>query len=143
MINTAEQMGGALGIAIAASRSSSASTSTRSSGRLRNAGIDPTDKQCTRSTISSSRPSSGASTTSRGLRVVREAFDYLMQAHIDAFQVMFVSSAGIAVVGAIACLVLVRRRAASAEGPVFGRRSRWIYANQGRTAAITRHRPTG
>ena len=48
--------------------------------------------------------------------VVAKVFDDLMQSHIDAFQVMFVSSAGIAVVGAIACLVLVRRQPRELDG---------------------------
>ena len=52
---------------------------------------------------------------------------------------MFVASAVIALLGAVACFVLVRQTTRVTEGPIFGRRSRWIYANTGRTPAITRH----
>jgi hypothetical protein len=41
-----------------------------------------------------------------------------------AFQLMFYASARIALVGAIACFILVRRGDRVAEGPIFGRRSR-------------------
>lgn len=44
-------------------------------------------------------------------------------------------------VGALACLVLVRRESRLYIGPVFGRRSRWTYANVGATPGISRHPP--
>jgi hypothetical protein len=47
----------------------------------------------------------------------------------------------IALLGALACFLLVRKTTRVAQGPIFGRRSRWIYANTGRTPAITRHPP--
>ena len=75
-------------------------------------------------------------------KVVRLAHDYIISVHIDAFQVMFVASAGIALLGAISCFVLVRKSTRVAQGPIFGRRSRWILANTGRTPAVTRHPPT-
>jgi hypothetical protein len=50
-------------------------------------------------------------------------------------------SAAIAVAGAIACLLLVRRTDRVTEGPIFSRRSRWVSANVGRTPAVTRHPP--
>jgi hypothetical protein len=55
-------------------------------------------------------------------------------AHVSAFELMFYVSAGIALVGALVCLVLVRRGDRLAEGPVCSRRSRWQYVT-------TRHRP--
>jgi hypothetical protein len=44
----------------------------------------------------------------------------------------------IALLGALACLVLVRRSDRVAAGPVFGRRSRWVASGEGRSPAITR-----
>ena len=71
----------------------------------------------------------------------RETIGYVTAAHIDAFQLMFSVSAGIAVAGALACLLLVRRTDRVAEGPLFSRRSRWVLANVGRTPGVTRHPP--
>ena len=67
--------------------------------------------------------------------------DDLIQGHIDAFRLTFLSSAGIALLGAIACFVLVRRTTKVAQGPIFSRRSRWVLANTGRTPAVTKHPP--
>jgi hypothetical protein len=49
---------------------------------------------------------------------------------------------GIALLGAVATLVLVRKTDRVAGGPDFGRRSRWVLASQGRSSAITK-RPEG
>ena len=43
--------------------------------------------------------------------------------------------------GAIACFVLVRRTPRVAEGPIFSRRSRWIYANVGSSPGVTKRPP--
>ena len=140
MINTSEQMGGAIGIA-ALLAVELGIYYDQVFGRLRDAGIDPTDKQVqeVHDFIVEAEQRGIEHVPQSG--VVAKVFDDLMQSHIDAFQVMFLSSAGIAVVGAIACLVLVRRQPRELDRPVFGRRSRWIYANQGRSGAITRHPP--
>jgi hypothetical protein len=71
--------------------------------------------------------------------VVKEVIAQSVQAHVEAFQIMFVVSAAIAIAGAIACLLLVRRTERVTEGPIFSRRSRWVSANVGRTPAVTRH----
>ena len=74
-------------------------------------------------------------------RIVRFIHDDLINAHIDAFQITFYASAAIALLGAVICFVLVRRTSRVAERPIFGRRSRWIYANPGRAPAVTKHPP--
>jgi hypothetical protein len=50
-------------------------------------------------------------------------------------------TAGIALVGAIVCFLLVRKSDRVTEGPIFGRRSRWVSANVGRTPGVTRCPP--
>ncbi|HET7443389.1 MAG TPA: hypothetical protein VFJ57_01880 [Solirubrobacterales bacterium] len=50
-------------------------------------------------------------------------------------------SAGIALLGALVPLFLVRRTDRVAAGPIFSRRSRWVYASQGRSSAITKRLP--
>jgi hypothetical protein len=67
--------------------------------------------------------------------------DDLINSHIDAFQLTFLSTAGIALLGAVACFLLVRRTTRVAEGPTFSRRSRWIYANIASTPGVTKQPP--
>jgi MFS family permease len=49
----------------------------------------------------------------------------------------------IALLGALACLVLIRRSDRLFEGTVFARRSRWVLASSGRSPGVTRHPPPG
>jgi hypothetical protein len=60
-------------------------------------------------------------------------------AHVDSFRITFLTSAGIALLGALVCFILVRRDDRFYAGPVFGRRSRWVWANAGTTPGLTRH----
>jgi hypothetical protein len=62
-------------------------------------------------------------------------------AHVDAFQVVYSVSAVIAAIGMLAAAVLIRRTDRIAEGPIFGRRSRWVYMTAGPTPAITKRPP--
>ena len=74
-------------------------------------------------------------------RVVRVAIQDNVLAHVDSFRITFLASAGIALLGALVCLVLVRRENRFYVGPAFGRRSRWTYVTAGTTPGITRHPP--
>ena len=66
----------------------------------------------------------------------------LVHAHVGAFELTFYTTAGIGLLGAIVCFILVRKTTRIAEGgPVFSRRSRWVYANVARTPAVTKHPP--
>jgi hypothetical protein len=71
---------------------------------------------------------------------VERALNDSVDAHVAAFEDVFLISAGIALLGALACVVLVRKTDRTL-GPVFGRRSRWIYANVGVSPGLTRHPP--
>lgn len=86
---------------------------------------------------------SGRGQTSADSRVVRVAIEDSVLAHLDSFRLTFLTSAGVALLGALACFVLVRRESRFYVGPVFGRRSRWTYASAGTTPGITRHPPPG
>ena len=140
MINTAEQMGGALGIATLTALELGYYFHLIGE-RLAERGIKPTPAQYdeVRDFILEAEQ--------RGLhqvgesRVVRIVIDDIVEGHIDAFQVTFVASAVIALLGALACLVLVSRTPRVAERHVFGRRSRWIYASVARTPGVTQHAP--
>jgi EmrB/QacA subfamily drug resistance transporter len=137
IINTAEQLGGAIGIAGLGALQLSyyfhvlyASLTSR--------GIHPSaaQTQTVRNFI--------ARAEQQGLhnvpqnRVVHSVFGDLVQSHAHSFQIAFYASSGIALAGAIACAVLVRRQPRTLEHPIFGRRSRWVTANAAVTPALTR-----
>jgi hypothetical protein len=73
--------------------------------------------------------------------VIRVATDDSVLAHVDSFQITFLTTAGIALLGALTCLILVRREDRLYEPPVFSRRSRWFWATAGVGPGITRHPP--
>lgn len=143
MINTAEQMGGALGIAVLTAlevgyyfHELEARLAARGFG-------NPTKKQY------DEVHDFILEAEQRGLEHVEETptvklvVNDLVQGHVEAFELMFYTSAGIALLGALACFVLVRRTTRIAEGgPIFSRRSRWVYANVPRTPAITKRPPS-
>ena len=86
----------------------------------------------------------------RGLRnvpqnpAVQQVYDLLLAAHRESFQLAFLVSAGLAVVGAVCSWVLVRWDQRTVFGPVFGRRSRWIRATPGGVGeGVTRLPGTG
>jgi hypothetical protein len=67
----------------------------------------------------------------------------VVSAHVHAFEVTFYASGAIALLGALATFILVRKtdRVKRKAAGVFTRRSRWIYATTGRSPAITRRPP--
>lgn len=140
MINTSEQLGGALGIA---------GLTAIEIGYMRNQvfeklgeqGIDPTPSQIERfKDFVLDAEQKGLSHVHEG-KLIRYGIEDVVSAHVDAFQLVFFVAAGIALLGALASFVLVRRADRVAEGPVFGRRSRWVYATTGHGAGVTRHPP--
>ena len=60
---------------------------------------------------------------------------------IKTIGAVFAITAGIALLGALACFLLVRRDDRVYEAPVFSRRSRWFWASAGAGPGITRHPP--
>ena len=144
MLNTSEQLGGAMGIAILGSIEISHYLDTLYA-RLGDRGI----------TITPERDAEGqafilqaeqigldrAAAENAGSPVVRLALQDLIDAHVSGFALAFYVSAGIAVVGALICFVLVRPTGHEAAGPIFSRRSRWIHAHPGSTPAVTRTPP--
>ncbi len=137
MINTSEQLGGAIGIAVLTAVEVGYYKHLVFS-RLADVGIHPTSEQIERFTEFIQKAEQHGLSHVRQSRLVHETISYANAAHIDAFQLMFFVSAGIAVAGALACFALVRRTDRVTEGPIFGRRSRWVAANVGRTPGITR-----
>jgi len=72
-------------------------------------------------------------------KTIRVALDDVMTGHILGYEWVFYTTTGIALMGALACFLLVRKVDRVEKLKVFGRGSRWQYANTGRTPGITRH----
>jgi EmrB/QacA subfamily drug resistance transporter len=140
MINTTEQLGGAIGIA-ALTAVELGYYFDKLYDRFATRGIEPTPAQVDKVRDFILEAEQRGFNHVRESQVVRIVHDDLINAHIDAFQFTFYCTAGIALLGALACFVLVRRTTRVAEGPIFARRSRWVYANPGRAPAVTRHPP--
>jgi EmrB/QacA subfamily drug resistance transporter len=140
-INTSEQLGGALGIAgLTAVEVGAAERITEE--RLSDRGIDVTQAEIDKfKEYILQAEQAGRGQTTVDSRVVRTAIEDNVLAHVDSFRLTFLTSAGIALLGALVCFVLVRRENRFYVGPVFGRRSRWTYATAGTTPGITRHPP--
>jgi EmrB/QacA subfamily drug resistance transporter len=140
-INTAEQLGGAIGIAgLTAIEVGAAEHITYE--RLADRGISVTPQEIDKfKEYILQAEQAGRNQTAIDTRVVRVAIEDNVLAHVDSFRITFLASAGIALLGALFCFVLVRRESRYYVGPVFGRRSRWTYATAGTTPGITRHPP--
>jgi EmrB/QacA subfamily drug resistance transporter len=139
MINTSEQLGGALGIAMLGALELGINFH-RIDDKLSAQNVHPTPHQTevARNLI---------------LEAEQKGFNHLphshlldlikpvvISSHVTAFEATFYASAAIALLGAVTSFLLVRKRdrvKARAAG-VFTRRSRWIFATSGRSPAITR-----
>jgi EmrB/QacA subfamily drug resistance transporter len=140
MINTTEQLGGALGIAsLGALELGYYFHVLREDVAAR--GLRVTERESERVRDFILEAEQRGFNHVRESRIVQIVHDDLINSHIDAFQLTFVATSAIALVGALACFVLVRRTTRVAEGPIFSRRSRWIYANVASTPAVTKQPP--
>lgn len=140
MINTAEQMGGALGIAALTAVELGINFHVLEE-KLAESGIHPSPEQFREGQeliIQAEQAGLKNLPESELLSTIRPD---VIASHVEAFQVTFAASAGIALLGALVCLILVRRSDRVVSGPVFSRRSRWLYATQGRSSAISRRPP--
>jgi EmrB/QacA subfamily drug resistance transporter len=137
-INTTEQLGGALGIAALTAVEVGAAERIAYE-RLADRGIEPTDAQVERfKEFMLEAEQMGRANVPIDSKVIRVAVDDSVLAHVDSFQITFLTTAGIALLGALTCLILVRREDRLYEAPVFSRRSRWFWATAGLGPGITR-----
>ena len=134
IINTAEQVGGAIGIAGLGALQLGYYYSLLYR-RIDERGITPTTDEVAvvKAFI--------AQAEQRGLQnvpqdpIVERVYDLMLITHAQSFQFTFLVSAGLAAIGAICSWVLVRREQRTLAGPVFGRRSRWLRATPGGVGA--------
>lgn len=139
VINTSEQLGGALGIAALTAVELGINFHVLDE-KLAEQGIHPTAEQTEQAKdliIQAEQSGLKHLPESELLSIIEPD---VIASHITAFQVTFTVSAGIALLGAICCLFLVRKTDRVKVG-VFSRRSRWISAASGRSAAVTRRPP--
>jgi len=139
MINTSEQMGGALGIAALSAVELSVNFHDLDS-KLAAQGIHPDPRQYEEARnliVEAEEKGIGHLPHSELLNLLKPD---VIASHVHAFEVTFYASGAIAVVGAITSLILVRKsdRIKTGATGVFTRRSRWILATTGRSPAITR-----
>jgi EmrB/QacA subfamily drug resistance transporter len=137
MINTSEQLGGAIGIA-ALTAVELGINFAKIEDRLAERGIHPTPEQNehARELIVQGEQSGLKNLPNSHLLEVIQPV--VAEAHVTAFQVTFTVSAGIALLGAAVCFFLVRKTDRVGPLRVFSRRSRWVATTQGRSSAITR-----
>jgi EmrB/QacA subfamily drug resistance transporter len=147
MINTSEQLGGALGIAALSAVELGINFHDLNS-KLAAQGVHPTPQQYEEARnliVEAEEKGINHLPHSEVLNIIKPD---VIASHVHAFEVTFYASAGIAVVGALVSLILVRKRDRVKPGAtgVFSRRSRWIFVTSGRSPAITRRpapRPGG
>jgi EmrB/QacA subfamily drug resistance transporter len=140
IINTSEQLGGALGI-VALSAVAFSYYHAKLADILEARGIDPSQKQVDdmKEYINQAQQT-GLDQSKIPNRFV-ELLDPAGDAFTDAFELVFLVVAGIALAGAVMALLFVRREDRVSTAPVFSRRSRWVAVTSGRSPAITRREP--
>jgi EmrB/QacA subfamily drug resistance transporter len=139
MINTSEQLGGALGIAVLSAVELGINFHDLDS-KLAAQGVHPTPQQTERAReLIVEAEEKGINHLGHG-RLLEIIKPDVISSHVHAFEVTFYASGAIAIVGALCTFILVRKqdRVKPGAAGVFSRRSRWIYAGVGRSPAITR-----
>ena len=143
MINTSEQLGGALGIAILSAVELGVNFHTLDH-KLAEQGIRHPPPEATERArqliLQAEQTGLNHLPDSSFLRIIKPD---VIASHVAAFQATFAVSAGIALLGALFSLILVRKtdRVKAGGSGVFARRSRWVAVGQGRSPAITRRPP--
>ncbi|MGD9735427.1 MAG: MFS transporter [Solirubrobacterales bacterium] len=139
MINTSEQLGGALGIAALTAVELGVNFHVLDE-KLAEQGVHPTAAQVERAReliIEAEQSGFKHLPESPLLNLIRPD---VAASHVTAFEVTFAVAAGIALLGALCTLTLVRKTDRVKAG-VFSRRSRWISVTSGRSPAVSRRPP--
>lgn len=146
VINTSEQLGGAIGIAVLVAVELTYYFD-KLKDRLTREGIDPSPDQvdtATRFFQEAEQVGLRRAVEKAGADpVIEKVVDLSVVYHVQAFELVFFVSAGIALVAAGVMFALVRKGDPVARGSIFGRRSRWVFTNTGATPAVTKRPDTG
>lgn len=144
VINTSEQLGGAVGIAMLSAILINTSVH-RTNESLAEKGIRPTpaqDSQWKEFILTIEQKGLGSIDISSQPAAIKYALNDVLSAHVAAYEAVFYSTAGIALLGALVSFLLVRKTDRVERGRIFVRRSRWVTSNTGRSPALTKHPPT-
>lgn len=136
IINTAEQFGGAIGIAILGAVQVG-TYFTFLDNKLAQENVTPTPDQVTTvHAFIEKAMEQGIRNVHTDDPTIARVYQDLIDAHGESFRVAFTVSAVIAVLGAVASWILVRKESRTlGRPPVVGRRSRWQAGNLSRTPA--------
>jgi len=143
VINTSEQLGGAVGIAILTAIEFGHYRDLLFEKLAEKGVSNPTQGQLTqwKEFILKAEEKGLIEAENEGeSKVIRFGLEEVIDAHISAFELMFLVTAGIAMIGALVSLLLVRRGDPVRE-KVFGRRSRWVFALTGGGPGLTKTPP--
>jgi EmrB/QacA subfamily drug resistance transporter len=141
MINTSEQLGGALGIA-ALTAVLLSDYLNRLTNRLSDLGVRIThaDSNQAKEFVLQAEQSGRDHVVATGN--IKLVLSDIIDAHAAAYELTFFVAGGVAALGALTCFLLVRRGDPVREAPIFSRRSRWIYTAAGRSSAVSKRPPT-
>lgn len=137
VINTSEQLGGAVGIALLSAILVGTSTE-RTNESLAEKGIHPTEQQVSEwkdFILMIEQKGLGSIDIAEQPAAIRYALTDVLDAHVVAYEMVFIATAVISLLGALACFILVRKTDRVGTGKIFGRRSRWVSSNTGRSPA--------
>ena len=141
IINTTEQMGGAIGIAVLLAIELSYYFEKVQS-KVSDAGhtITPEIEERFRTFILHAEEVGlkNAAANETHDSVFNFGLQVTIESHVEAFRLVFIISAAIALVGAVLMFLLVRKSDRVVEGPVFARRSRWVYSTASVSPGITK-----
>jgi EmrB/QacA subfamily drug resistance transporter len=140
MINTSEQLGGALGI-VALAAVTFGYYREKVNDLLASHGIQLTEEQVDDFRDFVAHAQQTGLNKAEITPLARQIGPDATVAFTDAFQIMLVVVAAMALAGALMTLALVRRETRVGLRPVFGRRSRWVAITSGRSPAVTRQPP--
>ncbi|MBK5231393.1 MAG: DHA2 family efflux MFS transporter permease subunit [Thermoleophilia bacterium] len=142
VINTTEQLGGAVGIAVL-SAIMIGTAKSRVYELLGDKGIKPTPEQ------DAQWKDFMLTIETKGLKhidlsqqsdVIKVAVNDVVTAHTFGYEIMFFTTAGIGLLGALVCWTLVRKTDRIEQLKVFSRRSSWQYTSVGgRSPGLTKH----
>jgi EmrB/QacA subfamily drug resistance transporter len=144
MINTSEQLGGAIGIAVLLAVELGVYRD-HLFDRLAGQGIRPTPEQyetVKEFVFEADRIGlTRAAAEAKGNAPVQVALQDLIDAHVSAFSTAFYVSSGLALAAGLLMFLLVRQRGRVLDTPIFARRSRWVIGHAGMSPGLTRKPP--
>jgi EmrB/QacA subfamily drug resistance transporter len=137
VIDTSEQLGGAIGIAVFVMLFH-AFYLDRLTSLIGDRGISITTEQWERGREFTMRAEQEGLRQVEIPRFMQVVVDEFKEAHVEAYQLVFATMGILSILGALVSFRMVRREDRLLPMRVFGRRSRWAWATTGERVSITR-----